>query len=107
MSERMSVNEVVELTGISKSTLYNLMDTGQADLGAVIRSKGKNTYVFFRPKVERFVQGECDISQYKEMVASVKMMNYLLTHAINSLPEGPQILRSVAAVAAGDGECMN
>lgn len=103
MSERMSVNEVVDLTGISKTTLYHLMDTGQADLGAIIRSKEKNTYVFFRPKVERFVQGECDISQYKEMVASVKMMNYLLTNAILSLPEGNQILRSVADMAAGDG----
>lgn len=96
MSERMNVKEVVELTGISKTTLYHLMDTGQADLGAIIRSKEKNTYIFFRPKVERFVYGGCDISQYKELVASVKMMNYLLTNAIASLPDGYATLRRVA-----------
>lgn len=96
MSERMSVDEVMELTGISKSTLYALMDSGQEDLGAVIRGEEKNTYVFFRPKVERFVRGGCDISQYKELVASVNMMNHLLTSAILSLPEGDRILRTVA-----------
>lgn len=96
----MNVEEVVKLTGISKSTLYNLMDTGQADLGAVIRSKEKNTYVFFRPKVERFVRGGCDISRYRELVGAVNMMNHLLTHAILSLPEGDRILRRVTE---GDG----
>ena len=96
MSERMSVDEVVELTGLCKSTLYSLMDTGQADLGTVIRNGSKNTYVFFRPKVERFVKGGSDISQYKELVSSIKMMNMLLTSAITTLPGGKEKLRELA-----------
>ena len=100
LSERMSVGEVSEVTGICKDTLYDLMDSGQVDLGVVIRGKRKNTYVFFRPKVERFVRGGSDISQYKELIASVNMMNRLLAQAILSFPEGDQILR---CMAAGDG----
>ena len=57
MSEAMNIQEVVELTGISKQTLYNLMDSGQADLGVVVRAPERNTYFFFRSKVERFVKG--------------------------------------------------
>jgi len=93
--ERMPVEEVIKYTGLCKSTLYDLMDTGQVDLGVVIRKETKNTYIFFRPKVERFVKGGCDISQYKELVATIGMMNKLLTSAILSLPNGDGILNSI------------
>lgn len=93
--ERMSTTEVEKLTGLQRNTLYKLMDLGAADLGAVIPGERK-TYVFFRPKVEKFVKGGSDISKYKELVSAVEMMNYLLTNAISTLPDGVQILRGIA-----------
>lgn len=92
--ERIPVTEVEKLTGLQRCTLYKLMDLGVADLGTIIPGQ-KKTYVFFRPKVERFVQGGSDISQYTELVSSIKMMNYLLTNAILTLPEGEAILKGV------------
>lgn len=92
--EKMPVHEVEELTGLARTTLYKLMDFGAADLGAVIPGERK-TYVFFRPKVERFVNGGCDIDKYNELVSSVKMMNHLLTHAILTLPNGADVLRDL------------
>lgn len=100
MCERMDVEEVVEITGLCKETLFKLMDTGKADLGVVVPGKLKNTYVFFRPKVERFVKGGCDISEYKELVASIEMMNILLTNAIALLPDGKEKLREMAGMFA-------
>lgn len=84
MCEQMKVGEVVELTGISKQTLYSLMDTGQADLGAVIRGPERNTYVFFRSKVERFVKGG-EGEQVKRLVESVEKMNQLLTMVLRQV----------------------
>lgn len=55
--ERMSVEEVVNLTGISKDALFKHMQCGSLDLGVVLPGKCP-TYVFFRPKVERLVYGE-------------------------------------------------
>lgn len=94
MSEKMSVQEVVALTGISKQTLYSLMDTGQADLGTVIRSSEKNTYVFFRSKVERFVKGG-ESDEVKKLVQSVNTMNQLLTMVLHQLPGGDAVLRGL------------
>ena len=93
--EKMLVSEVECMTGIDRLTLYKLMDLGTVDLGVVIPGKRK-TYVFFRPKVERFVNGGCDIEKYTELVSSIKMMNYLLTNAIMTLPEGLEVLRELA-----------
>ena len=77
MSEQMKVSEVVELTGLCKTTLYHLMDTGQADLGAVIRGKDRNTYVFFRPKVERFGRGGDE--QIQELISAAGTLKQLMT----------------------------
>lgn len=93
--QRMDVEEVVAVTGLCKDTIYKIMDMGATDLGAVIPG-AKKTYVFFRPKVERFVNGGCDIEKYTELVGSVKRMNHLLTHAILSLPDGRNILREIS-----------
>lgn len=76
MSEQMKVSEVVELTGLCKTTLYHLMDTGQADLGAVIRGKDRNTYVFFRPKVEKFVKGGDE--QIQELISAAGTLKQLM-----------------------------
>ena len=84
MSEAMSIQEVVELTGISKQTLYNLMDSGQADLGVVVRAPERNTYFFFRSKVERFVKGG-EGEQVKRLVESVEKMNQLLTMVLRQV----------------------
>ena len=92
MSEAMSIREVVELTGISKQTIYNLMDSGQADLGVVVRAPERNTYFFFRSKVERFVKGG-EGEQVKRLVESVEKMNQLLT----------MVLRQVGGDAAQRG----
>lgn len=78
MCEQMKVSEVVELTGLCKTTLYQLMETGQADLGTVIRGKDRNTYVFFRPKVERFVRGGGD-EKVQELISAVGSMTQLFT----------------------------
>ena len=94
MCEQMKVSEVVELTGISKQTLYSLMDTGQADLGAVIRGPERNTYVFFRSKVERFVKGG-ESEEVKKLVQSVNTMNQLLTMVLHQLPGGDAALRGL------------
>lgn len=94
MSAEMNVREVVELTGISKQTLYSLMDSGQADLGAVIRGPERNTYVFFRPKVERFVRGG-ESEEIKKLVQSVNTMNQLLTMVLHQLPGGDAALRGL------------
>lgn len=77
MSEQMKVSEVVELTGLCKTTLYHLMDTGQADLGAVIRGKDRNTYVFFRPKVEKFVKGGDE--QIQELISAAGTLKQLMS----------------------------
>lgn len=95
--ERMELEEVVALTGLCKETLFKLMDLGKADLGAIVPGK-KKTYVFFRPKVERFVKGDNDISEYQELVASINTMNMLLANAIAVLPEGRDRLREMAAM---------
>ena len=84
MSEAMSIREVVELTGISKQTIYNLMDSGQADLGVVVRAPERNTYFFFRSKVERFVKGG-EGEQVKRLVESVEKMNQLLTMVLRQV----------------------
>ena len=84
MNEQMSVQEVVELTGISKQTLYNLMDSGQADLGVVVRAPERNTYFFFRSKVERFVKGG-ENEEVKQLVQSVNTMNQLLTMVLRQV----------------------
>ena len=89
---KMQVSEVEQLTGLNRLTLYKLMELGAADLGTIIPGDRK-TYVFFRPKVERFVNGGCDIEKYQELVSSINMMNHLLTHAIMTLPGGMEILR--------------
>lgn len=93
--QRMDVSDVEDMTGLCKDTLYKLMDMGTADLGVVIPGK-KKTYVFFRPKVERFVMGGSKIDDCPELVGSVKRMNHLLTHAILSLPDGRNILREIS-----------
>ena len=84
MSEAMSIREVVELTGISKQTIYNLMDSGQADLGVVVRAPERNTYFFFRSKVESFVKGG-EGEQVKRLVESVEKMNQLLTMVLRQV----------------------
>ena len=84
MCEQMKVSEVVELTGISKQTLYSLMDTGQADLGAVIRGPERNTYVFFLSKKELSVKGG-EGEQVKRLVESVETMNHLLTMVLRQV----------------------
>ena len=94
MCEQMKVSEVVELTGISKQTLYSLMHTGQADLGAVIRGPEPHTYVFFRSKVERFVKGG-ESEEVKKLVQSVNTMNQLLTMVLHQLPGGDVALRGL------------
>ena len=94
MSEAMSIQEVVELTGISKQTIYNLMDSGQADLGVVVRAPERNTYFFFRSKVERFVKGG-EGEQVKRLVESVEKMNQLLTMVLHQLPGGDAALRGL------------
>ncbi len=94
MSEAMSIQEVVELTGISKQTLYNLMDSGQADLGVVVRAPERNTYFFFRSKVERFVKGG-ESEEVKKLVQSVNTMNQLLTMVLHQLPGGDVALRGL------------
>lgn len=81
MCERMKITEVEELTGLHRVTLYALMETGQADLGAVIRGEERNTYVFFRPKVERFIRGEQD--RCEELIAATNKMSQLLIMAIH------------------------
>lgn len=96
--QRMDVSQVEALTGLCKETLYKMMDMGVEDLGAIIPGSRK-TYVFFRPKVERFVNGGSDIEKYKELVGSVKRMNHLLTHAILTLPDGRNILREISEEA--------
>lgn len=93
--QKMDVKEVAAVTGLCKDTLHKIMDMGVVDLGVVIPGD-KKTYVFFRPKVERFVNGGCDIDKYKELVSSVKRMNHLLTHAILTLPDGRNILREIS-----------
>ena len=84
MREAMTIQEVLELTGISKQTLYNLMDSVQADLGVVVRAPERNTYFFFRSKVERFVKGG-ENEEVKQLVQSVNTMNQLLTMVLRQV----------------------
>ena len=93
MSERMDVKEVEELTGLCRNTLYHMMESGQVDLGAVVRGKEKNTYVFFRPKVERFVSGD-ESEHYRDLVRAVRAMNELLVIAIHQ-GGGDAVLREL------------
>lgn len=97
MCEQMELQEVVDRTGLCKETLYKLMDSGTYDLGAIVPGQKRNTYIFFRPKVEKFINGGCD-REYEELVSSVKMMNLLLTNAIASLPNGKEKLREIAGI---------
>lgn len=99
MCERMDVEEVVKITGVCKETLYEQMRLGKWDLGAVTAGK-KPTYIFFRSKVERFVKGGYNLDEYKELVASINMMNVLLTNAVASLPGGKEKLREMAGMLA-------
>lgn len=90
---QMTVQEAEEMTGLNRRTLYNLMETGQADLGVVIRSRNRNTYIFYRPKVERFVN---DWNWHTEkLINSVNAMSQILTMVLHQLPGGDEALRGM------------
>lgn len=90
---QMTVQEAEEMTGLNRRTLYNLMETGQADLGVVIRSRNRNTYIFYRPKVERFVNGWN--WQTERLINSVNAMSQILTMVLHQLPGGDEALRGI------------
>jgi prophage regulatory protein len=62
MSERiLRLPEVISRTGLSKSTLYDLLETGRSDFPKPIKILGARAVGFVESEVEAWVQ--CRISE--------------------------------------------
>lgn len=61
MSERVSVREAADILGMSVQNLRDKMADGTIPIGTVVIGKTnqygsrKNTYLIYRPKLERFI----------------------------------------------------
>ena len=92
-NQRMSIAEAVKITGLDKGTIYKIMDLGIADLGCVLPGNKKKTYVLYKEKVRKFVEGGNDSSQVDLICGRVETMNFLLTNVLSALPGGVDALR--------------